>query len=129
MKRPFLIEEIMLDGVSGEVHGTVTIDRQSGLIEGFVCGPLHFRRDDTDSPVSLSQQQRSEAIAVVERVLRSDPDLPQETGRVLLSGEAFSPPPSQSAGTRILAAYLESASRTPASGQRDSAAPPRRRAQ
>ena len=50
MKREFLIEEMMLDGVSGEVQGQYEFDAQSGLIGRVDCDDFRFWRDAIDSP-------------------------------------------------------------------------------
>jgi hypothetical protein len=111
MKREFLIEEIMLDGVSGEIRGTIEFDSQSGLIDHVDCDTFCFRRNDLDSPTLLDQSQRVLAIDLVERLLEGEVDVASGSGQLVASAQAFSPRPAVTPSRRILAEYLESAGR------------------
>ena len=111
MKRPFLIEEIMLDGVSGEVRGTIEVDLQSNTIEQVHFESFCFRRDDIDCPTVLDPTQVALAKRVIRRLLEAEYEIGRDSGRFVASAEEYSPPPRVSAGTRILAEYLESAGR------------------
>ncbi len=111
MKREFLIEEIMLDGVSGEIRGTIEFDAQSGLIDRVDCDTFCFRRNDLDAPTLLDQSQRALVIDLVERLLDGEPDVGNGSGQIVTSAEAFSARPVVTPSTRTLAEYLESAGR------------------
>ncbi len=118
MKREFLIEEIMLDGVSGEIRGTIEFDAQSGLIDRVDCVAFCFRRNDIDAPTLLDQSQRALAIDLVERLLESEPDLASGSGQLVASAQAFSHRPAVTPSRQILAEYLESAGRPNADSQK-----------
>ena len=118
MKREFLIEEIMLDGVSGEIRGTIGLDALSGLIDRVDCDTFCFRRNDIDAPTLLDQSQRALAIDLVERLLDGETDVASGNGQIVASAQAFSPRPVVTPGTRILAEYLESAGRPNADEQK-----------
>ena len=64
MKREFLIEEIIFNGVSGEVRGTIEIDVQSDSIDQIDYQSFCFQRDDIDSPIFLDKIQLAMARAV-----------------------------------------------------------------
>lgn len=128
MRREFLLEEIMLDGVSGEagvsgeIRGTIDVDAQSGLIDRIDCDTFCFRHNDIDSPTLLDQSQRALAIDLVERLLENESDLTSDSGPIVASAQAFAPRSVVRPGTRILAEYLELAARP-------NADEPKRRAQ
>jgi hypothetical protein len=111
MLRPFLIEEIMLDGVSGEVRGTVEVDLQSGMIEQIRCESFCFRRDDVDCPTLLDRARTQCAVRVVERVLDAEYECGGGTAPFIASAEEYSLPPVIGHGKQILAEYLASAGR------------------
>jgi hypothetical protein len=117
MERPFLIEEIMLEGVSGAVWGKLQLDAFSGLIEQIDCQAYAFRRDDTDRPIVLSHAQRAAAKAVVHRVLESQIDRTDAGGLMVASGDSFSPLAATSEGTGVLAEYLKGARPRESAGQ------------
>ncbi|MGI9472891.1 MAG: hypothetical protein ACR2NZ_15230 [Rubripirellula sp.] len=117
MRRPFLVEEIMLLGSSGEVRGLIWIDSVSGTIERLECRSFHFRRDDTDHPTTLSGRQRSVASDIAERTLHSQRDLLFTDACLSVSAEAHSPPGSSSKSTAILASYLQTPRETQAESE------------
>ena len=89
--RPFLVEEIMLEAVSGAVEGIVSVDDVSGVISDIDLQTTAFRRDDTDHPVVLSPLQRERVLEVVQRTLEAEGDLGDGFGRLVLSADAYSP--------------------------------------
>ncbi len=108
MKRSFVIDEVMLDGVSGEVGGTVHMDAHAGTIDRVQCEWFCFRCDDTDSPTVLTESQQACTREIVERLLACERDLAHDSSAIRASAEAYSPPRRVSESTRVLARYLES---------------------
>lgn len=108
MRRPFLVEEIMLSNAAGEVRGQVHVDRHSSTIEKIVCQEYRFRSITADQPITLSPSERILATEIISRTLNADPDLAFGVGAVIVSGNAHSPPTSASKGQQVLAEYLQS---------------------
>ncbi len=103
MRRDFTIEEVMLDGASGEVRGSVEIDPRSGQIERIDCESFSFWVDATDQPTILTSSQRNLARQLVERVLEADSEIFEAEEPLRASAERFSP---SSKSTQVLADYL-----------------------
>lgn len=123
MKREFLIDEIILDGLSGEVRGTVEVDPCWGTIERIDCRSFHFWRSDTDSPLVLDAFQQSAARKLVERVLESASDLSEGTSIWRDSAESASLAIPLTPAKQTLADYLQAPAR------QETTAVPGRRAQ
>lgn len=113
----------MLEGVSGEIRGTLELDDQSGLIDRVECDSFCFRHDDSDAPAILDASQRTAAVLLVEQFLESEPDVASDQRPLVASARACSMPAVDSAGRRVLADLLTAASNRRGGGQR------RRRAQ
>ncbi len=75
MIREFLIVEVMLPGVSGEVSGAVSVDEWSGAVDKVDCRHFDFWCDQQDMPIVLDAQQRRLAHDVVRRTLEADSEL------------------------------------------------------
>ena len=75
MIREFLIVEVMLPAVSGEVAGAVFIDEWTGGVEKVDCRHFDFWSDQQDIPIVLDAQQRRLAQDVVRRALEADSEL------------------------------------------------------
>jgi hypothetical protein len=122
MRRHFLVDEIMLDGLSGETRGVVVLDRYTELIESIDCQEFRFRIDATDAPTDLSDLQQQLAEEIVQRVLESDSELASGGTTYFASAAHFSPSRESAA---VLSKYLaqprarqqQSASSQPASSQ------------
>lgn len=103
MRRDFTIEEVMLDGASGEVRGCVEIDLRSVQIERIDCESFSFWVDATDQPTILTLSQRNLACQIVERVLNADSEIFEGERPLRASAERFSP---SLKSTQVLADYL-----------------------
>ena len=108
MRRPFLVDEIILSSSAGEVRGQVHVDQHSATIEKIVCREYRFRSNATDEPVALSTHELRLATEIVSRALNADSDLSLDVGEVTLNGNAHSPPATVSRGQQVLADYLQS---------------------
>lgn len=108
MRRAFLIDEILLNGVSGEVSGQVLADR-FGWIEQVEIEGFYFLSDRSEEPVELSETQRLKAIDLVEQTIGCDPDLFHGVGTYFGSAGQFAQhAQSTNAASETLASYLES---------------------
>lgn len=107
MHRDFVVEEIMLDGVAGEIRGVVEVDVISGMAERINCATFSFRDDKSDQAVLLTERQRELAIELAERTLESESEMVQG-GRLVASAARLSP---SRESTRVLAEYLSAPTR------------------
>ena len=111
MIREFVITEVMLDAVSGDVSGIVTVDEWSGVVESVDCKRFDFYDDATDQATSLDRSQRRLAQQIVRRTLSADSELSDSRELYLASAAPFTLPngtaPATSGSQRVLADYLE----------------------
>ncbi len=111
MIREFVITEVMLDAVSGDVSGIVTVDEWSGVVESVDCKRFDFYDDATDQATSLDRSQRRLAQQIVRRALSADSELSDSRELYLASAAAFTLPhgtaPATSGSQRVLADFLE----------------------
>jgi hypothetical protein len=111
MIREFVITEVMLDAVSGDVSGIVSVDQWSGVVESVECQRFDFQDDATDNPVHLDRSQRRLAAQIVRRVLSADSELSDGGERYVASAAGLTlanvPTPAMSESQQVLADYLE----------------------
>ena len=119
MQLSFIIEEIMLDGVSGEVRGTVSIDRFGDLDE-VACEAFRFRNNSTELPASLTAKQRDLVVGLVERVMESDDEIAASGPTYLASAAPFI---ASAESTRVLGEFLQSVRRPESTTSNSSHAP------
>lgn len=132
MKREFLIEEIMLPGVSGEVRGWIEIDADSGSVEHLECTVFRFRDETRDQEVELSDDLRRFAIQIAERTMAGELDLWAHRSTITASAEAISQVAQASPSQNVLGEFLASPRTEAPVGQTRSSTQPstqRRRAQ
>ena len=108
MKREFLIEEIMLPGVSGEVRGWIEIDADSGSVDHLECTVFRFRDETKDQEIGLSDDQRRVAIEIAERTMAAQLHLWAHRSTITASAEPFSPVTEAHASQKVLAEFLAS---------------------
>lgn len=102
MDHRFLLEEVMLDGVSGEVRGRVEV--HTGQIVTIDCQSFGFRDDALDCPTFLTDQQLAQAIEIAERALADMDWESANSDPMIISAERYSPPSNVS--QQVLSKYL-----------------------
>jgi hypothetical protein len=111
MIREFVITEVMLDAISGDVSGIVSVDEWSGVVESVECKRLDFQEDATGRPAALDRSQRRLAAQIVRRALSADSELSDCGERYVASAagltSASAPAAAMSESQQILADYLE----------------------
>lgn len=119
MIRKFLLVEVMLPGVSGEVGGEVAVNEWTGGVDHVDCGHFDFWSDVLDQPVVLREDQRALAAEVVRKTLEADCELSESTAAYRGSARMFDRGATSLAtdSQRVLADHLQNVRRVDAGDQ------------
>ncbi len=129
MKREFVIEEIMLPGLSGDIRGWIEIDSDTGSVDHVECTVFDFRRDGSDQEACLAEDQRRVVVQIAEQTMAEQRDLWTHRSTIIVSAEAYSPTSHMSPSNRVLTEYLAAPRKTDVAANSSQSQPPRRRAQ
>lgn len=85
IRRPFLIDEIVLGSVAGSVSGMVLVDSQWGIISEVEPLEFDFHDRHSEQSVELGSERRRAVVRTALSVLEMEPDLGVSIAKLTLS--------------------------------------------